>query len=134
MDSQTQRIGELQGEVARKFASGKADGGPAPERRSLFDLLMPRLAWGAAVVVGLGLAASLMLPRNKSAQQEMYFAKNDRVAVVAADNESKARAAVPLEKVAPAAPRPEPDHSPSRRVRPGAVASPDAGLAAARSR
>jgi hypothetical protein len=93
----------LQGEVARKFGAG----GPAPEKRSFFDLFMPRLAWGAAVVVGLGLAASLMLPRNNPPPREMFFAKNDRVATVATDNESKARAAVPLEKVAPAAPRPD---------------------------
>lgn len=91
----------LQGEVARKFGSG------APQRRSFFDMFMPRLAWGAAVVVGLGLAASLMLPRNKTARQETYFAKNDRVAVVAADNESKTRFAVPTEKPAPAASRPD---------------------------
>jgi len=91
----------LQGEVARKFGSG------APQRRSFFDLFMPRLVWAAAVVVGLGLAASLMLPRNKLARQEMFFAKNDRVAMVAADNEAKARFAVPTEKPAPAASRPD---------------------------
>src|SRR6185369_11290867 len=91
----------LQGEVARKFGSG------APQRRSFFDLFMPRLAWGAAVVVGLGLAASLMLPRNKPTQQEMFFAKNDRVAMVAADNEAKSRLAVPAEKPAPAGLQPD---------------------------
>jgi hypothetical protein len=100
----------LQGEVARKFASGKADdrvGAPAPEKRSFFDLFMPRLAWGAALVVGLGLAASLMLPRNGPERQEMFLAKNDRVATVAAGNEAKARVAVPAEKPAPAAARPD---------------------------
>ena len=94
----------LQGEVARKFAAGNA-GASAPERRPFFDLFMPRLAWGAAVIVGLGLAASLMLPRNNPARQEMFFAKNDRVAMVA--NESKARAAVPAEQPARTAPRPD---------------------------
>jgi hypothetical protein len=90
----------LQGEVARKFASG------APrERRSFFELFIPRFAWGAALAVGLGLAASLMLPRKNAPQQEMLFAKNDRMAVTA--NESKARAAMPSEKPATAAPRPD---------------------------
>src|SRR5689334_3575328 len=63
----------LQGEVARKFGSGNADtraGAPPPERRSFFDLFMPRLAWGTAAIVGLGLAASMMLPRNNPARQE----------------------------------------------------------------
>jgi len=93
----------LQGEVARKFGSSA----PAAEKRSFLDLFMPRLAWGAALVVGLGLAASLMLPRNNPTRQEMFFAKNDRVAVVAADNEAKARLAVPAERPAPAGARPD---------------------------
>src|SRR6267142_786004 len=63
----------LQSEIARKFAS------PVPHRRSFFELYMPRLAWSAAVIVGVGLAASLMLPRNNPPRQEMVFAKNDRV-------------------------------------------------------
>jgi hypothetical protein len=68
----TRRI--LQGEVARKFAAGAP-----PERRSFFELFMPRLAWGAAMILGLALAVSLMLPRKNAPQQEMFFAKNDRV-------------------------------------------------------
>jgi hypothetical protein len=92
----------LQGELARKYAAGARR-----ERRSFFELFMPRLAWGAALIVGLGLAASLMLPRKNAPQQEMFFAKNDRVTMVATDNESRARAVVPSEKVAPAAPRPD---------------------------
>jgi hypothetical protein len=92
----------LQSEVARKFASG------APrERGSFFELFMPRLAWAAALIVGLGLAASLMLPRKNVPQQEMLFAKNDRLATVASANESKARLAAPSEKVAPVAPQPD---------------------------
>src|SRR5712672_3909287 len=63
----------LQSEIARKFASA------VPHRWSFFDLYMPRLAWSAAVIVGIGLAASLMLPRNNPPRQEMVFAKNDRV-------------------------------------------------------
>src|SRR5689334_4501496 len=66
----------LQGEVARKFASGA----PPEERRSFFELFVPRLAWAATVIVGLGLAASLMLPRKNAPQQELFFAKNDRLA------------------------------------------------------
>src|SRR5260370_35191616 len=89
----------LQGEIARKFASG------APwQRRSFFESFMPRLAWCTTVIVGLGLAASLMLPRKNAPRQEMLFAKNDRVATVASASESKARAAVPSEKVAPVVP------------------------------
>jgi len=63
----------LQSEIARKFASA------VPHRRSFFELYMPRLAWSAAVIVGVGLAASLMLPRKNPPRQEMLFAKNDRV-------------------------------------------------------
>jgi hypothetical protein len=101
----TRRV--LQGEVARKFGPTGMSALPAPEKRSFFDLFMPRLAWGAAVVVGLGLAASLMLPRNNPARQDMFFAKNDRVPMVAVENESKTRAAVPAEKPAPAALQPD---------------------------
>src|SRR5947199_2284 len=72
----------LQSEVARKYASA------APERRSFFELFMPRLAWGAAVIVGLGLAASLMLPRQAEPQREMFFAKNDRASTPQAMNEA----------------------------------------------
>jgi len=103
----------LQSEVARKFASGNADiraGAPAPERRSFFDLFMPRLAWSAALVVGLGLAASLMLPRNNPPAQEMFFAKNDRVPSVQTANEARTSpASAPSESLAaaPAAPRPD---------------------------
>src|SRR5437660_11182708 len=78
----TQRM--LQGEVTRKFASGA----PPQERRSFFESFMPRLGWAATVIVGLGLAASLMLPRKNAPQQEMLFAKNDRVATVASASES----------------------------------------------
>jgi len=103
----------LQGEVARKFASGA----PAPEKRSFFDMFMPRLAWSAAVVVGIGLAASLMLPRNNPARQEMFFAKNDRVAALQAANEARAPSAAapaPAESLAKskiAAPAERPDSS-----------------------
>jgi hypothetical protein len=69
----------LQNEVARKFAPATAN----PKRRSFFELLMPRLGWAAAVIVGLGLAASLMLPRQNRPQTEMFFAKNDRMAAPA---------------------------------------------------
>lgn len=99
----------LQGEVARKFASGNADiraGSPAAERRSFLDLFMPRFAWGAAVVVGLGLAASLMLPR-KNAQQEMFLAKNDRVSSGRAAKEAKPSLASAPSEAAPVAPRPD---------------------------
>jgi len=92
----------LQGEVARKFAAG-----PPRVRRSFFELFMPQLAWGAALVVGLGLAASLMLPRNNAPRQEMLFAKNDRLATIASANESKTRAAGPSEKPAPVAAQPD---------------------------
>lgn len=76
----------LQTEVARKFGSG------LPQKRFLFDslnLLMPRLGWGAALVVGLGLAASLMLPRRNPPPQEMFFAKNERLPSLQAANEPK---------------------------------------------
>src|SRR5437764_11801710 len=69
----------LQGEVARRFASA------APPPRSFLDWLtvfMPRLAWGAALLVGLGLAASLMLPRQSAPQSEMFFAKNEATPAV----------------------------------------------------
>jgi hypothetical protein len=109
----------LQGEVARKFASGKADipvGARTPERRSFFDwvgraspraVLLPRLAWGAAVFVGLGLAASLMLPRKNAPQQEMLLAKNDRLTTVETAKEAKTRVATPSEQPAPVTPRPD---------------------------
>src|ERR1043165_9540170 len=70
----------LQSEIARKYAAGAA----ASKRRSFFDLFMLRFAWAAAVLVGVGLAASLMLPRQNGPQTEMFFAKNDRVAAPAA--------------------------------------------------
>ena len=62
----------LQGEIARKFASA------APQKRSFFELFMPRIAWSAAMLIGLGLATSLMLPRHAEQPKEMFFAKNDR--------------------------------------------------------
>jgi hypothetical protein len=94
----------LQGEVARKYTAG----GPR-ERRSFFDLFMPRLAWGAALVVGIGLAASLMLPRKNVPRQEMLFAKNDRVTVTA--NEARPPAASAPSSSLAAAPAPQPDSS-----------------------
>ena len=72
----------LQSEIARKFA------GAAPEKRSFLELFIPRLAWSATVIVGLGLAASLMLPRQKSQPNEMFFAKNDRVSAPGVMNEA----------------------------------------------
>ncbi len=76
----------LQSEVARKFGSG-----PPPKRSFLdsLNLLMPRLAWSAALVVGLGLAASLMLPRRNPPPQEMFFAKNERMPSLQTANEPK---------------------------------------------
>jgi hypothetical protein len=85
----------LQGEVARKFAA-------APQRRSFFELFLPRLAWGAAVVVGLGLAASLMLPRQNAAQKEVFFAKNDRASAPRTVNETPAPASALSKSLAPA--------------------------------
>src|SRR4051794_1296120 len=74
----------LQNEVARKFS--------APQRRSFFDslnLFMPRLGWGAALLVGLGLAASLMLPRQSPSKTELFFAKNQASPSLQTANETK---------------------------------------------
>lgn len=90
----------LQSEVARKFAQA------GPQKRSFLDWLtplMPRLAWGAALVVGLGLAASLMLPRQNASQKEMFFAKNERALQSRVAGEPQAVAgAAPATTVAPA--------------------------------
>jgi hypothetical protein len=87
----------LQSEVARKFA--------APKKRSSLDwltLFMPRFAWGAALLVGLGLAASLMLPRQSAPKTEMFFAKNEAAPSVELAKEAKAPGAAPSQPVAPA--------------------------------
>src|SRR5215475_7767272 len=86
----------LQSEVARRLASN------APEKRSFFELFIPRLAWTAALVVGLALAASLMLPRQNVKQSEIFLAKNDRVPAPKASDEfpaaaAKASAPTPIE-------------------------------------
>src|SRR5262249_32730912 len=44
----------------------------------MLTLFTPRLAWGAAVLIGLGVAASLMLPRQNQSRPEMLFAKNEQ--------------------------------------------------------
>src|SRR5215831_5546206 len=83
----------LQSEVARKYASAAP-----PAKRSFFELFMPRLAWAAAVIVGLGLAAALMLPRESPRQSEMLLAKNDRLGTV---NEALPPAPATAKSVAP---------------------------------
>jgi hypothetical protein len=88
----------LQGEIARKFGSGSR------ENRSFFELFMPRLGWAAAMLVGLGLAASLMLPRQNTQPKEMFFAKNDRVSAPHRMNE--ALPAAPIPKAMPPAEAP----------------------------
>jgi len=88
----------LQSEVARKHASA------TPARRSFFELFMPRLAWSAAVMAGLGLAASLMLPRQNSTQKEMFFAKNDRTVASHGVNEALPPAASAASKPSPETP------------------------------
>jgi len=107
----------LQGEVARKFASAEEVGRGVPtaplERHSFIELFMPRLAWGAAVFVGLGLAASLMLPRKNASQQEMLFAKNDRLTTVE------------TAEVAPVAPRPDSSEKVAPRPDSSALAQAD---------
>src|SRR3954463_10725274 len=86
----------LQSEVARKFS--------APKKRSFLDWLnfsMPRLAWGAALLVGLGLAASLMLPRQTRPKTEMFFAKNQAMPSVQSANQAKLPGAIPAKPIAP---------------------------------
>jgi hypothetical protein len=84
----------LQSEVARKYASAAP-----PEKRSFFELFMPRIAWAFAVFVGLGLAASLMVPREGPRQSEMILAKNDRLGTV---KEAAPPAPATAKSVAPA--------------------------------
>jgi hypothetical protein len=83
----------LQSEVARRF-------GGASQKRSFLDslnLFMPRLAWGAAVLVGVGFAALLMLPRHTAERKEMFFAKNERAPSLQTANEVKPPGAAPAE-------------------------------------
>lgn len=88
----------LQSEIAHKFGSGTV------KKHSFFELLMPRLGWAAAMLVGLGLAAALMFPRQNGQPKEMFFAKNERVSAPQSMDESRAAAAAPTVTTAPQAP------------------------------